>query len=234
MTSSGAGALIVLQARMGSTRCPGKVLASIDGATVLAHCIRRLEASGVGPVVVATTGLAADDVTAREAGACGAAVVRGPTDDVLERFLLATVGWSGEWVIRATADNPAVDHQSAGRVLECLRGGADYVVESGLPVGAAVEGVRTSALRIAAREAQDAYDREHVTPWLASRGERFVVRRPDAPSALRRPEIRLTIDTPADLAFMTRLLGRTGGGQRIVPLAEIICAADDLQIRGTT
>lgn len=230
----GPGALIVLQARMGSTRCPGKILAPIDGCSVLGHCVRRLRAAEVGPVLVATTTLIDDEVTAREAEAHGAAVVRGPVDDVLERFRLAAAAWKGEWVIRATADNPAVDHESPRRVLEHLRHGADYVVESGLPIGAAVEGVRTAALRTAAAEAVAAHDREHVTPWLKARGGRFALRFPEAPAALRRPDLSVTIDTPADLAAVTRLLERAHAGRRIVPLVEIIAAADDLVRRGTT
>jgi len=234
VTARAGDALIILQARMGSTRRPGKILAQIDGQTLLSHCVRRLQASAVGPVVVATTTLPDDDATVVEATRLDAIVVRGPVEDVLERFRLAAAEWAGAWVIRATADNPAVDHEAPRRVLEYLTRGADYVVETGLPVGAAVEGLRTGVLRAAAAEAHEACDREHVTPWVKAHGERFALRYPEAPAGLRRPDLKLTVDTPDDLAFLGRVLTQTRGGSRVAPLAEIIAAADWVLARGHT
>jgi spore coat polysaccharide biosynthesis protein SpsF len=212
---------------MGSTRLPGKVLADICGLTILERCVRRLEASGVGPVVVATTKLAADDAVVALGRALGVGVVRGPTDDVLGRYALAAESWTGRFLIRATADNPLVDSCACRRVLKWLALGADYVVETGLPVGAAVEGMTTAAVRLAAREAVDPYDREHVTPWLRRGGDRLTVYTPMAPDRLVRPDLRFTVDTPDDLAFVCRVV-LTAGGHALVPLANAIGAADRL------
>jgi len=112
-------ALIILQARTGSTRLPGKVLADLAGLTVLERCVRRLQAAGVGPVLVATTHEPADTAIVTRSLALGAQAVRGPVDDVLTRFLVAATGWTGPYVIRATADNPAVD---PGRACGCWSG----------------------------------------------------------------------------------------------------------------
>src|SRR5262245_52189080 len=100
--------IVVLQARMGSSRLPGKVLAQIAGRSILAHCIDRLRAARVGEVIVATTTRADDEVVAAEASRLGVRVVRGPVDDVLGRFAQAVADWDGAYVFRATADNPLV------------------------------------------------------------------------------------------------------------------------------
>ena len=100
---------IVLQARMGSSRLPGKSLARIAGASLLAHCIERLGAESGLPVIVATTTSPLDDAIQEEAGRMGAAVVRGPEDDVLSRYVLAADRFDLVHLVRATADNPVVD-----------------------------------------------------------------------------------------------------------------------------
>ncbi len=221
-------ALIVLQARFSSTRCPGKVLADVAGRPMLAYCVARLRAAGAGDVLVATSVEPEDEAVAGAGAAAGAAVVRGPLDDVLGRFALAVRDWPGEAVIRATADNPAVDIEAVGRVLQHLAAGADYVVETGLPVGGAVEGVRTDVLRRAAAVAVDPYEREHVTPYVRRRPEEFVVALPFAPAPLRRPDVRLTVDTPADLAFVRRVFGVLRG-DALAPLSRIIDVAESLR-----
>jgi spore coat polysaccharide biosynthesis protein SpsF len=222
-------ALLVLQARMGSTRLPGKVLADVAGTSVLERCVRRLLASGAGPVVVATTGLPADDQIASAAAALGVLLVRGPVDDVLARYVQAASGWTGP-VVRATADNPLVDIEAPARVLQALRAGADYVVESGLPVGAAVEGMTVEALRQAGARATDAYDREHVTPWIRRGGTRGPVRTLDAPPDLARPDLRFTVDTLDDLAHVRRVVA-AAGADPLLPLQAFIRAAARLPRR---
>ena len=217
--------IIVIQARLGSTRLPGKVLAPMDRVPLLVHCIRRLLSAGAGPVVVATSDLARDAPVAGTAAQAGARVVRGDEADVLGRFARAIEDWSGPFVIRATGDNPAVDPGSVTRVRAALAGGADYAVERGLPLGATVEGVRADRLRRAAAEAVSPRDREHVTPFIRARPDRFLVVELDAPPELARPDLRFTVDTPDDFAYMRALLEDLGAGSRIVPLAEIIARA---------
>lgn len=219
-------ALIVLQARMGSSRLPGKVLAKVGGASVLSHCIRRLLASGVGNVIVATTDRPEDLGVVLEAERHGVRAVRGAVDDVLGRFVQATFDWRGEFVLRATADNPLVDIGAPGRVLKVLESGADYCVEEGLPVGAAVEGMRTMALRACAALAETPYDREHVTPFLRRHPRRFAVRPIAAPAELCRPNLRLTVDTREDLAYVRSLVEDVGQADGLTPLGDVIALAD--------
>jgi spore coat polysaccharide biosynthesis protein SpsF len=217
--------LIVLQARMGSSRLPGKVLAPLGGRSVLAHCIDRLTAAAVGEVIVATTTRPEDEAVVAEARAAGVDVMRGPVDDVLARFVAAVDGWTGPYVVRATADNPLVDIDGAARLLRLLDAGADYAIEDGLPVGAAVEAMRVEVLREADALATTAYEREHVTPFIRQSPDRFAVRSAPAPFELRRPSLRLTVDTRHDLQFVRSLVDQAGGAS-LVPLGQLIALAD--------
>lgn len=219
-------AVIILQARLGSSRLPGKALKPLAGATLLSRCLDRLLAGGAAPIVLATTELREDDALDAEAARLGVPCLRGAEDDVLARFAQVVETLTPAYVIRATADNPAVDIDAPGRVLMHLRrGGVDYVVEQGLPIGAAVEGMRADALMRAAAEAVEPYDREHVTPYIKRPDKRFRVLAPQAPSDLRAPSLRLTIDTPDDLAFMDTVLRQAGSTATRVPLSGIMRAA---------
>jgi len=220
-------AVVVLQARMASTRLPGKVLVPLGAHTLLAHCVRRLQAAAVGPVIVATTLRPDDDEVAAEAERLKCRVVRGPTDDVLARFMMASVACPSRWVIRATADNPALDIGSPERLLRAVvERDADYGVEEGHPFGAAVELVSADTLHRVAAVAIEPYDREHVTPYVYRHPDQFRIVRIAVPAELRRPDIRLTVDTPADLAFMRRVLDRADAGDGPAPLLAVIAAAD--------
>jgi spore coat polysaccharide biosynthesis protein SpsF len=214
---------------MGSTRLPGKALADLAGRPILEHCVERLGATSGLPVVLATTTRSDDDCLEQHGERLGIAVVRGPDLDVLGRFALVVSTLRLSVVIRATADNPAVDLDAPRRTLERLvRTGADHVVESGLPSGAAVEAVSADALLRAADLAIDSYDREHVTPFVR-RDSRFLAVEAAAPERLTRPALRLTVDTEEDLQFMRRLFALAeAGAQRPVPLERLIDAADRL------
>lgn len=221
--------VVILQARLGSRRLPGKALARIAGTTLLERCIARLKASGVGPVLVATTTLPEDDQIASEARRSGASVFRGDSDDVLGRFVRAASSVEAEFVIRATGDNPAVDCASPQRLIEHLRArGADHAVEDGLPYGCTVEAVRLAALCEANRLASQPEDREHVTTFLRRSRSGFRCLTPAAPAWLRRPDIRFTVDTAADLAYMHRVFDEAGGAADLtIPLADLIAVADN-------
>jgi spore coat polysaccharide biosynthesis protein SpsF (cytidylyltransferase family) len=201
---------IILQARYASTRLVGKALEPLAGRSVLEHCLRRLIKAGVARVVLATTGEPEDDALEAIAVRLGAGVFRGEIDDVLNRFADAARTFDLDPVIRATGDNPAVDIQAPGRVLAALRlTDADYVQEHGLPYGAAVEGMTARALFTAAARATDPYDREHVTPFIRNNPDLFALAGIDAPASLTRPSLRVTVDTPEDLAGLRELFVRT-------------------------
>jgi spore coat polysaccharide biosynthesis protein SpsF len=219
--------VVVLQARMGSVRLPGKALAPIDGLPILSICLQRLLAGRVGRVVLATTASAEDDCLAREASKLDVEAIRGSSHDVLSRFLQAVRVTGAPFVVRATADNPAVDIDAARRGLDTLeRWRVDYCCERGLPVGAVVEVFRASALIDAGCRATSGPDREHVTTYIRREVGRYRVAAPDAPEGLRRPDLRLTVDTAEDLEFVRTLAGTLPEPLTSAPLAAVIAKAD--------
>ncbi|MCC6988831.1 MAG: hypothetical protein IT181_07520 [Acidobacteria bacterium] len=225
-----ASAAVILQARLGSTRLPGKVLAPIGPCTVLEHCVRRLAVGGL-PIIVATTDTPEDDAVERAAKRLKVEVFRGAEHDVLARFIGAAHAFGLTEIVRATADNPLVDPGAVQRTYGFRqRVGADHVVECGLPTGAAVEAVSLDALERAAALVTDPYDREHVTSFLR-RDPRFSALRAVAPGDLRRPGLRLTVDTPEDLEFVRQVYASLDPTDQLPPLADIIKAADAIIVR---
>jgi spore coat polysaccharide biosynthesis protein SpsF len=213
-----------LQARMGSTRLPGKVLMCIRGQSILERAIRRLRAArSVHEVAVLTTTQGEDDPIVEEACRLGALVHRGSAFDVLKRFQEATEIYRPEILIRATADNPLIDIGSVDRIVKALHSRAlDYCMEVGLPYGAATEALTPSALKTTHLRAHTPEDREHVTLYIKRNPEEFRWAFLQAPEYLYQPRIRLTIDTLDDFAFVTRLIGRLPGGSRQIPLRRFL------------
>lgn len=200
----------VVQARMGSTRLPGKVLFSVAGDTVLGHVLRRLgRVRGIDRVVVATTTLAEDDALVAVARTHGALVTRGSRDDVLGRYTQAFEEHGGEVGIRVTADCPCLDESVVQAALEQFgHGPADYLsntIERSYPRGYDVEIFRVAALATAHREARDPHEREHVTPYLYGHPDRFDVRSMRRSDPLGTASWRLTLDTPEDWEVLRRL-----------------------------
>lgn len=208
---------------MSSTRLPGKVLADLGGRPVLDWVVGRLrESRELAGVVVATSDDPGDDPIAE---AAQARVVRGPLDDVLARYAIAARELEFEGLVRVTADCPLIDPAVVDEVVaEWRAGGADYVANviepRTFPVGMDTEVIDAEALLAADSEATDPYDREHVTPFVRSRPERFPQRAVtlDPP----RPEVRLTLDTPEDLERLRAVVAAVGPD---ASLAELIAAA---------
>jgi len=221
----------VVQARMGSSRLPGKVLMDVEGATMLARVLRRLSrAALLDRVVLATSDLPADDAVAAEAARLGFAVFRGSEEDVLSRYLGAAREHAADVVVRVTADCPLIDPAVVDRTVErFLAESPDYASNSldrTYPRGLDVEVVDRRALEIAGAEARLDYERVHVTPFLYRHPERFrllsVTRRDgeagghDGEGGEPLGELRWTVDTAPDLELVRRIyhhfLGRPGGG----------------------
>lgn len=211
-------ARVVLQARVGSSRLPGKILAPVAGVPLVVYVARRLLAAAPEGVrwelIVATTILPEDDATEQLCQAHGLACFRGEPADVLARYAAAAAGLAEtDLVVRATADNPAYCPWRTERlVAEHLRSGADYTCIEGLSY-VVPEVMNVAALRDMACRATTPYQREHVTAWLreVQTGWR-VVQLPRDWLGLR-PELRLTIDTAAELERLDRAL-RLAGRER--------------------
>jgi spore coat polysaccharide biosynthesis protein SpsF len=213
-----------LQARMGSTRLPGKVLMRLQGKSILERAVSRLRAApDVNEVAVLTTCLHEDDCIVEHARNLGVQVHRGPGQDVLRRFQEAAEKFNPGIIVRATADNPLIEISSIARIVFALRSGnLDYCMEGDLPYGAATEVCTASALERTHQAARDPRYREHVTLHMKEHPAEFRVAYLRAPESLRYPRLRITVDTPEDLAFMDHLLSRVPEGNGPVPLKDYI------------
>jgi spore coat polysaccharide biosynthesis protein SpsF len=193
--------LCVLQARMGSSRLPGRVVAELAGRPALAFMLDRLARLAVDQLVVATSTAAADARVEEVAKEKGVTVVRGPEDDVLARFIVALDAYPAMQVVRLTGDCPLMDPALVATALEVhAREGADYTsntVVRTFPDGLDVEVVTAAALREAYEEAVDPAEREHVTPFVYRRPDRYRLAGFESGDDLGAE--RWTLDTAADL-----------------------------------
>jgi spore coat polysaccharide biosynthesis protein SpsF len=200
---------VVIQARTGSTRLPGKVLQDLGGHPVLEWVVRAAQAATqIDTVIVATSTLAGDDVVADLAESLGVPVVRGSEDDVLSRYVAALDAYPADAIVRLTADCPLLDPTLIDAVAGAWAGSPthDYVstlVARCLPRGLDVELVTAQALRAVDRIAVD-HDRVHVTSLLYAQPTAYrllgVCVTPPA------NDLRVTLDTQEDLALLRALV----------------------------
>lgn len=204
---------VLLQARMGSTRLPGKSMAPLGDRPLLAHAIEILKAApGVDRVVLCTTELPQDDVLIDLAVRWGIESFRGSECDVLDRFYRAALRFPDEIYLRATGDNPLIDPRGPQRILPDLQSGEwDYVCEKGMPLGSVVEGLTADCLFQTKELAREPEDLEHVTLFSKNSG-RFRCLFPLAPATHRGESLRLTVDTPQDLERARKLVALGYGG----------------------
>ena len=199
--------LAVLQARMSSSRLPGKVLADVAGAPMILRQIERVRrARCVSRLIVATSIRPDDDPLARVVTEAGVEVVRGDLDDVLSRFIVALDAAADQTAaLRLTADCPLADPGVIDDTVALFeRSNADYASNTGdtrtYPKGLDVEVFKTAVLRQAHAETTDPYDREHVTPFIYRRPERY--RLATLTQDRDEGDVRWTVDRPDDLAFV--------------------------------
>lgn len=201
--------VVVVQARVTSTRLPGKVLEPLAGEPVLVRVLERARRiPGIDAVCVAIPQGPDHEALAELAHRFSdVTVVRGPEEDVLRRSAIAAAATKAETVVRITSDCPVLDPHASGAVVAARRAaGVPYArtcFDRGYPHGFDTEAIAVDALLAADREATDPYEREHVTPFLWRHPHRFPAvhldRVPD------RRTWRLVLDTPEDLVLLTRI-----------------------------
>lgn len=214
---------IVIQARMGSTRLPGKVLMPIGDRPLLAHILERLSAlAHPVQIVVATSSAAWDDAIAVFGKRCDVQIFRGSEDDVLDRYYQCAVSFCFAHIVRLTGDNPFVDVEELDRLIHWhLQCGADYTSSIGrLPEGVGAEIFSFTALQICHLYGRKPHHREHVNEFVLEHPNRFRTAVLTTPDEKNRPDIRLTVDTPADYRRACRLVDTIAPG-RIKTVAAI-------------
>lgn len=199
----------IIQARMGSSRLPGKALLPLAGVPVIQLVVERARLiEGVDQVLVATTTSPTDDGLAAFCTAQGIPVHRGSESDVLDRYCAAARQLGADVVVRITGDCPFIDPVESAKVVRAFLAhpGCDYASNTNppfLPDGMDTEVVRFAALERAWRVATDLPSREHVTWYIRTHQQDFVVKavggEPD------RSAYRLTLDEPADYEVLSAL-----------------------------
>lgn len=221
----------IIQARMGSSRLPGKVLMPLGDRVVLARVLDAARAiPGVDAVWVATSDLLGDDAIADWCNQNGIDCFRGPEKDVLARFAGAAAQADADIVLRITADCPLLDPAVAGQVLTLLRrtgaGYANNFDPRTWPDGLDCEAMHRDVLDTAAREARRDYDREHVTPYIRARRDRFRIESLICPIPGLGTE-RWTLDTAADFERLNAIAAKLNdhpipGFLEVLDIAESI------------
>ncbi|MFO1487486.1 MAG: glycosyltransferase family protein [Verrucomicrobiota bacterium] len=206
----------IIQARMGSTRLPGKVLKPLAGRAMLWHIVNRVKAAkGVDSVMIATSIRPENDVIrdfcAKEKIACHS----GSEDDVLDRFYQAAKGANATTVLRLTADCPLADPDLIGKLVAGFRAGSydHFSVATGagaihetqprFPDGLDCEVFPFAVLERAWKEATKQPDREHVTPFIWRQGNLFKLGKLFADHDMSK--MRLTVDRPEDFEVITQV-----------------------------
>jgi len=227
----------IVQARMGSTRLPGKVMAEIAGRPTIEHVVSRAHrAASCDALWLACSDSAADDPLAVHVSALGHDIFRGDEEDVLSRFAAVAERSGADAVVRITGDCPMIDPGVIDLAVEKFRSnGADYVsnhIERSYPDGLDVEVFSRAALDRAHAEAEDAFLREHVTPYIHGRHRGRLPCGDFAVEQIVNPvdfsHLRWTLDEPEDLAFLRRLLARLPEGFHWMEAVAAMTAEPDL------
>lgn len=203
-------AFAIIEARMKSSRLPGKNLLPILGRPMLELLVERLRrCTSLAGIVVATTTDASDDAIEAVANGLGVACYRGSMDDVLDRVLRAARSVDADVIVEVTGDCPLSDPAMIdAMVATYLERGVDYVGNfrpNGYPLGFAVQVFATGVLAEVERLTQDPADREHVSLYIYEHPERYSLHNVDSGLAEKYRHYRLTVDTPEDFALVSRV-----------------------------
>lgn len=200
-----------IQARMGSTRLPGKVLMTVGTEPVLARVVHRLRrAALIDGIIVATSDRPADDAIVRECNRLQVACFRGSENDVLDRYWQAAQWCGAEAIVRITSDCPLIDAELVDETIQAfLSHSADYTsntLERTYPRGLDAEVFTIATLERTWRAAREAYEREHVTPYIYEHPELF--RLVSVRGQHDHSKRRWTLDTAADLQLIRAIYAR--------------------------
>lgn len=227
---------LIIFARMGSKRLPGKALRAVGGRPLLAWVIERARRVGeAGPIIVATSEHAADDAIADRAVRQGAVVFRGALDDVADRALACADRYGLTRFARICGDSPffepAMVEQLIAQHSSLELDLATNVFPRTFPPGASVEIIATEALRRAVTASKDPWEREHITQHLYRHPERFSIRNFAAPDD-RYAGVALAVDTEQDLERSRWIVARLGDATATAGLDELAALARAWAERG--
>jgi spore coat polysaccharide biosynthesis protein SpsF len=212
--------LCIIQARMGSSRFPGKVLKDLYGNTILSHVIFRVKSvSKIDKVMVATSKNSADDCIETYLESIGIECYRGSEDNVLERYFFAAKSQNANYIVRVTADNPLLDPIIVDEMISgYMNSNCRYGRTKKFPIGLGAEIFSFSALREAYENASRPYEFEHVTPYMYLRGETIY----ELESKVDLSSFRFTVDTLEDYEFVKNLYNELFKKDKLFYLADLM------------
>lgn len=198
----------IVQARMGSSRLPGKVMKKLHDKTVLGHVITRLKAVGqIDEIVIATTSKSEDDVIVAEAEQYNVSYFRGSEENVLSRYYQAASARSADVIVRITSDCPLIDPVITGNTIDLFnRSNVDYASNKMIttfPRGLDTEVFTFNALKKSYEGAYNEIHREHVTPYIYLHPDQFKVA--DYTWHIDYSKYRWTLDTVEDYQLISRI-----------------------------
>jgi spore coat polysaccharide biosynthesis protein SpsF len=201
----------IIQARMGSTRLPGKVLLDLAGASILSRVLERVRrADSIDEVVVATTDKPSDNVIAQECLRYQIPVFRGQEEDVLDRYYRAAVSANADVVVRITSDCPLIDPEITDKTVQAFLAERPEYASNCLvrtyPRGLDTEVMTLRALERTWRKATQPYERAHVTPYIYEHPGEFKLL--SVTGEADYSGHRWTVDTPEDLEFVRSVYAR--------------------------
>lgn len=216
----------IVQARLGSTRLPGKTMMPLEGEPLLGHLVRRIRKSQlISGIIIATTTQERDDRIVRFAEEKNVRWYRGSENDVLDRFYQAALLHQLQTIVRVTPDCPMLDPRVTDRVIEkFLEGGHDYVsnvLTPTYPDGLDTEVFSFAALERAWKEARLPSDREHVTAYIVKHPEVFKLFNVDNKGS-NLSWMRWTVDTDRDYEFVSRIFEKIGAGKDIFYMEDVL------------
>jgi len=229
------GPLVIVQARVGSQRLPGKVLADVCGRPLLGLLLDRLRPSRrTSGVLVATSDRLEDNAVADLCHDLGVETFRGSADDVLGRVTAAARRAGAEAVVRISGDSPLLDHNVLDRVVEVFDEGTADLVQNHRParwpVGTAVEVLTDNCLAALDRSAITNAHREHVTLYAYETPGTCTIRFAEPPPELTAPDLRICVDTDDDLARI-RSLCAAFAPRTDMSMAEIVAYTQEALAR---
>ena len=213
---------IILQARMRSTRLPGKILMPLGSRSLLEHILvrlRRLRHPAL--TVIATSDAPQDEVVAQFCAARAVACFRGSEHNVLDRYYHCALRYGFRHIVRLTGDNPFLDIEELGSLIDLhLAQGSDFAHSfPQLPVGCGAEIFTFAALEKSWREGAAAHHLEHVDEYMLEHPELFATALLRVNGDKHRPEVRLTIDTPEDYQRACYIVEKSGKDYVSIPQA---------------
>lgn len=219
--------VVIIQARMNSTRLPGKAMLKIADKTVLEHVVTRVKQSRlIDEIIIATTTKQEDDIIVEESKKIGVKSYRGSEEDVLSRYYYAAKENSADIIIRITSDCPLIDPEIIDLVInfykeneyDIVANASSNLSERTFPRGLDVEIFSFKQLEIAFLKANEKYQREHVTPYIYENAEKVYYYKNDVDYS----QHRWTLDTDDDYKLISKIYSELYKGVHDFYLKDII------------